>query len=94
MAFGDTYFPVTVFAVKLNDGRFGRYSDNAAAFWAFALLANIFVPNSNFMSTVIAAKPNHKTFSLTIELMVLQLWRFSGPGGSLIPRSRAAEPFY
>jgi hypothetical protein len=64
--------------VKLNDGRFGRYSDSAAAFWALALLADVFIPDADFMSTVFAAKPNHKTFSLLRDLLVLQLWRFSG----------------
>jgi hypothetical protein len=59
VAFGDAYLPVTVFAVKLNDGRFGRYNYNAATFRAFAPLANAVIPDTDFMSTVFAEKPNH-----------------------------------
>jgi len=59
VAFGNAYSPLTIFAEKLNDGRFGRYSDNVAAFRAFSLLAGTCIPDTDFMSTVIAAKLNH-----------------------------------
>jgi hypothetical protein len=58
-AFGNANSPLTVFAEKLNDGRFGRYSDNIAAFGAFSLLAGTCIQDTDFMSTVIAAKLNH-----------------------------------
>ena len=71
MAFGNAYLPATVFAVKINDSRFGRYSDNFAALWTFPLPANVPVPNPDFLGTEFAEKPNHKAFSLVSALLVL-----------------------
>jgi len=72
MAFGDTYHPVAVFTVKLNYCRFGWYSDNFAAFWAFSLSADILVLDPDFMSTVFAIKPNHKALLLLSAVMATQ----------------------
>jgi hypothetical protein len=59
------------------------------------MLADVFIVNSNFMSTVFAEKPNHKAFSLLSALLVLHLWRFSGRAvlscQGTVPQSRSIE---
>jgi hypothetical protein len=60
----DTDFPAAAFAMKINDGRFVRHYYNAAAFRTFNPLTCVFVLNTDFMTTVFAAEPNHKIVSL------------------------------
>jgi hypothetical protein len=64
----DADYLAAAVAMKINDGRLRRHFLDAAAFWAPDWLACVFVLNTDFVSTVFAAEPNHKIRRLLIKL--------------------------
>lgn len=68
MDFGRADSPAAIGTVEINDGRFGRYDKNLAALGAPAPLTRVPVFDTDFVTTLLAAKPNHESSPSSVAL--------------------------